>query len=180
MNAEYLVRKLSLVEHPEGGYFRQTYKSNIPFNLPRYDGPRSAGTAIYYLLKSGQFSMFHKMRSDEIWHFYAGSTLVLHIIGTNGEAKTVLLGNDLRKGQVFQAVIKAGDWFAASVSRPSSYSFVGCTVSPGFEYQDWELGGRETLLKEYPKHRGIIEKYTKGPPRNLHHAKRRVHRKRRA
>jgi uncharacterized protein len=161
MKAEYLVRKLSMEKHPEGGYFRQTYKSDRQFTLEGYDGPRSAGTAIYYLLKSGQFSAFHRMRSDEVWHFYEGSALALHIIESDGCLKTVILGKDPRKEQVFQAAVKAGNWFAASVVRSGSYSLVGCTVVPGFEYQDWEMGDRDTLLNEYPAHKKIIEKYTR-------------------
>lgn len=159
MKAEYWVRKLSLQEHPEGGYFRQTFKSDRQFALPGYDGPRSAGTAIYYLLKSGQFSAFHRVKSDEIWHFYAGSALALHVIDSRGGLKKVLLGR--RQGQVFQAAVRAGSWFAASVARSNSYSLVGCTVAPGFEYQDWELGDREALLREYPRHKKIIGKYTR-------------------
>ncbi len=161
MKAEYLIQKLSLAEHPEGGYFRQTFKSDKQFHLPGFDGPRSASTAIYYLLKSGQFSAFHRMRSDEIWHFYAGSALALHVIERGGHLRKVVLGNDPKRGQVFQAAVRVGDWFAASVIKPRSYSLVGCTVAPGFEYQDWEMADRETLLREHPGHRRIITKYTR-------------------
>ncbi len=161
MKAEHWVKKLSLEEHPEGGYFRQTYKSDMQFTLPGYDGPRSAGTAIYYLLKSGQLSAFHRLKSDEVWHFYTGSALALHLIDTGGRLGRVLLGNDFSRGQAFQAVVRAGTWFATSVVRQRSYSLVGCTVAPGFEYRDWELGDRETLVREYPAHRKTIEKYTR-------------------
>jgi predicted cupin superfamily sugar epimerase len=161
MKPEYLIRKLSLAEHPEGGYFRQTHKSDKQFDLPGYDSPRSACTTIYYLLKSSQFSAFHRIRSDEIWHFYAGSALALHVIERGGHLRKIVLGNDPGKSQVFQAVVRAGDWFAASVVKTGLYSLVGCTVAPGFEYQDWELADRETLLKVYPRHRKIICKYTR-------------------
>lgn len=161
MKAEYLIQKLSLEEHPEGGYFSQTFKSDKQFDLPGYGGPRSACTAIYYLLKSGQFSAFHRVRSDELWHFYAGSALVLYVIEKGGRLRRIVLGSNLSRDQVFQAAVSAGDWFAASVVRPRSYSLVGCTVAPGFEYQDWELADRETLLKEHPEHRRIIVKYTR-------------------
>lgn len=161
MKAEYWVKKLAMEEHPEGGYFVQTFKSDRQFALPGYEGPRSACTAIYYLLESGQFSAFHRMKSDEIWHFYAGGPLALYIIDSSGNLKKVVMGRDPGNAQVFQATVKAGSWFAASVVGPRSYSLVGCIVAPGFEYQDWELGNRNDLASRYPRHRRIIKKYTR-------------------
>jgi uncharacterized protein len=160
-DAEYWINKLNLQKHPEGGFFVQTYKSNKLVNLPEYDGPRYACTAIYYLLTGEEFSSFHKIRSDEMWHFYTGSSLTLHIIEANGRLNEVRLGADIDKGESFQAVVKSNSWFAASVNNNSSYSLVGCTVSPGFDYHDWELGDIETLIKLYSKHKSIIEKYTR-------------------
>ena len=120
---------------------------------------RSASTAIYYLLRSGQFSAFHRIKSDELWHFYAGSPLVLHVI-EQGRLGTITLGRDHRS-QTLQAAVKGGCWLAASVGGKRSYSLVGCTVAPGFDFEDWEMGDRNKLLKKYPKYRSTIEKYTR-------------------
>ena len=158
--AEYWVNKLRLQKHPEGGYFVETYRSEKVVNLPDYDGSRHACTAIYFLLEGDQFSSFHTMESDELWHFYAGSSLTLHIIRTDGSLIDVRLGTDIDKSETFQTVVKSGSWFAASINNPNSYSLVGCTASPGFDYRDWKLGDVEMLAKRYPQHRSIIEKYT--------------------
>jgi predicted cupin superfamily sugar epimerase len=159
--AIYWINKLNLQEHPEGGYFVETYKSEKLVNLPEYNGPRHACTAIYYLLTGEQFSSFHRIKSDEIWHFYVGSSLSLYTIETDGKLNQVRLGPDIDNGEKFQAVLKSGSWFAASVVAHHSYCLVGCTVSPGFDYHDWELGNVEMLTKTYPQHKSIIEKYAR-------------------
>ena len=159
--AEYWINKLKLHKHPEGGYFVETYKSEKFVNLHEYDGPRHACTAIYYLLVGDEFSSFHRIKSDELWHFYAGSSLTLYIIGTDGKLNKIRLGTDIDSGETFQGVVKSGSWFAASINDHDSYSLVGCTVSPGFDSRDWELGEFEILNKAYPQHKSIIEKYVK-------------------
>ena len=166
MNQEAIdwINKLNLKEHPEGGYFVETYKSEKFVNLPEYGGPRHACTAIYYLLAGDQFSLFHRIKSDEMWHFYAGGSLSLQIIqgqGNNSKLIEIILGSRIDYKETFQAVIKAGSWFAASLIDHNSYSLVGCTVSPGFDYRDWELGSVEMLSKMYPQHKSVIEKYTR-------------------
>lgn len=154
------VRALGLKEHPEGGYFRETYRAEMKVDAPGFEGRRSAGTAIYYLLESSQFSTFHRIKSDEIWHFYAGSPLAVHVIEEDdGRYRKMTLGRG--KGQSLQAVVNAGCWFAASVQRPRSYSLVGCTVAPGFDFRDWEAGKRNELLASYPDHKEIIVKFTR-------------------
>lgn len=159
-NAEYWINKLNLQEqHPEGGYFAETYKSEKLVGLPEYDGPRRACTAIYYMLTGEQFASFHIMRSDELWHFYAGNSLTLYIIERDGRLSELRLGADIDKGEFLQAIVKSCSWFAASVNNTSSYSLVGCTVSPGFDYRDWKLGDIKTLVTLYPQHQSIIEKY---------------------
>jgi uncharacterized protein len=125
------------------------------------DGSRNTCTAIYYLLEGDQFSSFHTLKSDEIWHFYIGSSLTLHIIETDGSLREIILGSDTDSNkETFQAVVKAGAWFAASVNDHNSYSLVGCTVSPGYDYRDWKSVGRGILTKKFPQHKSIIEKYT--------------------
>jgi hypothetical protein len=152
-----LVKKLGLKKHPEGGYFKQTYRSDMMVNVAGYDGQRNISTAIYCLRVGGQYSAFHKMKSDEIWHHYAGGSLTLYAINEYGTLSRIRLG----RGGTPQAVIKVGTWFAAALNNKKSYSLVGCTMSPGFDYRDWELGKRDELARMYPPHRALIERYTK-------------------
>lgn len=159
--ANFWIKKLKLSKHPEGGYFAESYKSNKIIRLSGYDGGRSTCTAIYYLLTGKQFSSFHIMKSDEIWHFYSGSTMRLYIIDSKGKLTKAFLGPNISKGEMFQLTIRSGCWFAASVNEKKSYSLVGCTVSPGFDYKDWKIGNRKRLAELYPQHTHIIEKYTK-------------------
>ena len=159
--AKFWIKKLNLSKHPEGGYFAESYKSDKIIRLSGYDGARSACTAIYYLLTGNQFASFHIMKSDEIWHFYSGSSMTLYIIDSKGKLKEAFLGPNISKGETFQLTIKSGCWFAASLNEKRSYSLVGCTVSPGFEYKDWEIGNRKRLAELYPQHKQIIERYTK-------------------
>jgi uncharacterized protein len=160
-DASYWINKLNLHKHPEGGYFFRTYESGKFVDLPEYNGSRHTCTAIYYLLVRDEFSSFHRLKSDELWHFYTGSSLTLYIIETDGRLNEVILGPDIDNRETFQAVVKSGSWFAASVNDHNSYSLIGCTVSPGFDYRDWELGEMETFIKMYPQHKSIIEKYTR-------------------
>jgi len=165
-NARYWIEKLQLEAHPEGGYFRQTYKADLL--LPRaalpagFTGGRAASTAIYFLLEGKNFSTFHRLRSDEVWHFYAGEPLVVHVIEPEGKYSSILLGNDLEAGQVPQAAVGAGCWFASHVADWDSFAVVGCTVAPGFDFDDFELEKRAELVAKYPQHRELIERLTRG------------------
>ena len=156
-----LIQKYNLEPHPEGGWYKQTYKSNEEINagaLPeRFGANRAFSTAIYFLLEKGNFSAFHRIRSDECWHFYAGDPLVIYIIEQNGELKIISLGNDLEKGHSFQYVVPANCWFASRPAPGSEHCFVGCTVSPGFEFEDLELADQTELSVMYPQHKSIIK-----------------------
>jgi len=162
---DYWIEKLQLQSHPEGGYFRETYRSEEfikKSHLPsRYTSARNYSTAIYYLLKGHQFSSLHRLRTDEVWHFYIGSSLTLHIIDQGGNYSKVTLGTDFERGENFQATVSAGCWFGATVDDSNSFSFVGCSLAPGFDFADFELGERRKLLKEFPAHKKIIEMLTK-------------------
>ncbi len=162
--AQYWIGKLSLDPHPEGGWFRETYRSDeivVQDSLPeRYDGPRAFCTLIYFLLESGQVSRLHRLKSDEQWHFYTGSSLTIHIINPQGQYAQQQLGSDAEKGESFQAIIPAGCWFGATVNAEDSYTLIGCLVSPGFDFGDFELGTRSELLSRYPRHAVIIQKLT--------------------
>jgi uncharacterized protein len=156
-DAARLIKRLGLEKHPEGGYFKQTYTAHTIVNVEGYDGPRPVSTAIYYMLVADQFSAFHRIRSDELWHHYAGSSLTLYAID-NGELSEIKMGKS--RGEAAQVAIKANTWFAASLNDKKSYCLLGCTVSPGFDYLDWKVGRRNELVKMYPQHRRIIERYT--------------------
>ena len=156
-----LIQKYNLEPHQEGGWYKQTYKSNEEINadaLPeRFGAKRAFSTAIYFLLEKGNFSAFHRIKSDECWHFYAGDPLVIYIIEQNRELKIISLGNDLEKGHSFQYVVPANCWFAGRPAPGSEYCFVGCTVSPGFEFEDLELADHTELSVMYPQHKSIIK-----------------------
>jgi len=150
--------------HPEGGYFAESYRSAeiIPQDaLPkRFEGDRNFSTAIYFLLESHQFSALHRIQSDEMWHFYAGSPLYVFYIDNQGMVQTIKLGDSPENGEVFQAVVPAGVWFGSKPAQTDNYSLVGCTVAPGFNFADFELSGREKLLQQYPEHGEIIKLLT--------------------
>jgi uncharacterized protein len=165
LDAEYWIEKLNLQPHAEGGYFRQTYRADLvlPKNcVPGFDGARAVSTAIYFLLESENFSAFHRLRSDEIWHFYAGESVLVHVIAEDGEYSSISLGANPEGGEEFQAVVKAGCWFASEVRNKKSWALVGCTVSPGFDFADFDLAKREQLVRSYPQHRELIERLTRG------------------
>lgn len=164
--ARYWVEKLQLEPHPEGGYFRQTYRSE--FILARealpvgFGGARAASTAIYFLLEGKNFSAFHRLKSDEVWHFYAGEPLRVHVIDRVGKYFSIRLGSDLEAGEVPQAVVPAGCWFASHVADWRGFAVVGCTVAPGFDFEDFEMGKRAELVARYPEQREVIEGLTRG------------------
>ena len=164
-NAEYWIEKLALQRHPEGGFFRETYRAELQIgaeSLPvQFKGSRAVSTGIYFLLQRDDFSAFHRLRSDEMWHFYVGSGLLVHVIDAAGKYSTVRLGDDPEAGEVFQTVVTAGCWFGSEVRDQSGYGLVGCTVAPGFTFEDFEMGKRAELLRNYPAHRGIIERLTR-------------------
>jgi predicted cupin superfamily sugar epimerase len=163
-DAGYWIEKLGLTRHPEGGFYRETYRSaeTIPMNaMPeRYGGARPFSTAIYFLLSGEEFSAFHRIKSDELWHFYCGSSLTIHVIDHAGAYSEIMLGSDLGKGESFQAAVKAGCWFGAGLNDPHSYALVGCTVAPGFDYRDFEMADRKELIRRYPEHAEIIARLT--------------------
>ena len=126
-----------------------------------FTGARAASTAIYFLLEGKNFSAFHRLRSDEVWHLYAGEALVVHVIEPDGNYSAIGLGTDLEAGQVLQAVVRAGCWFASHVADWKSFALVGCTVAPGFDFADFEMAKREELAARYPQHRELIEQLTR-------------------
>lgn len=163
LTAEELITNLQLVRHPEGGWFRENYRSGESLSgnaLPeRFGGSRSFSTAIYFLLEAGDISALHRIKSDEIWHFYAGSPLVIHAIHPDGRYQPQHLGVDTAGGELYQAVVPHGCWFGAEST--GAFTLVGCTVSPGFDFADFEMADRQELSACYPQHRELIERLTR-------------------
>lgn len=157
-----LVDRLELTPHPEGGFYKQTYKDDGLVEGYRgidLEKPHAASTAIYFLMTEGNFSAFHRLKQDEVWHFYEGSALSVHIIRTDGSHQEIRIGRNLEAGEVYQAVVKRGDVFGSCVD--SGYALVGCTVAPGFEFEDFELLQKADLIQAYPMHRELIERLTR-------------------
>jgi uncharacterized protein len=165
LSASYWVEKLNLLPHPEGGYFKQTYESNENIaakNLPtRFGGDRSFSTAIYFLIEGNNFSAFHKIKSDEVWHFYYGQPLEVYYIDYLKELVIIKLGQNPENGEVMQAVVPAGSWFGSKMANNETYCLVGCTVSPGFNFADFQMADRAVLLAEYPRFESIIKQLTR-------------------
>jgi predicted cupin superfamily sugar epimerase len=161
ISSQHLIELYKLQPHPEGGHYLRTYCSTEQISavsLPeRFKANRFISTAIYFLLEGKQFSAFHRIKSDELWHFYAGCGLSIYVIHPNGEGEILKLGNDIENGYSFQQVVKAGCWFASKPADENGFAFVGCTVAPGFDFEDFEMGEKEELMKAFPKHRTWFE-----------------------
>lgn len=164
-DADHWIRALGMQPHREGGHFRETWRSpeSVAVGaLPeRFDGPRALGTAIYYLLRTSEHSCLHRLRADEVWHLYDGGPLQLHVLTPEGEYRRTLLGLDLAAGESPQVVVPHGCWFGAETPEGVNYALAGCTVHPGFEYEDHELGVRDELLARHPDHRELILRLTR-------------------
>jgi len=161
-NAEYWIQHLQLIPHPEGGFYREIYRSNIEADKKglhyTFNGPRRLCTSIYYLLRSGEFSRFHRLRSDEIWYYHYGSSIKIVIIDQEGHKHVKILGQRAEKAEHLQVFVPGGAIFGAELLNNNSFSIMSCLVSPGFEFEDFELFEKEDLLQAYPKHADIIEK----------------------
>lgn len=161
-NADYWVSKLGLLPHPEGGYYKRTFESEERTSDEEltvdFDGKRKLYTSIYFLLTTNDVSHFHRLKSDELWYYHAGSPLTIHIIHGNGEYEEIKLGMNLDNGEVLQALVPKNSIFGSSVTEKDACSLVGCMVSPGFEFQDFELFTQAELLAQYPSHKEIIMK----------------------
>ncbi len=164
--AAYWIERLHLARHPEGGWFRETYRAveAIPIaGLPnRFQGERAFSTAIQFLLERNDHSALHRLKSDEMWHFYDGAPLTVHLVAPDGRHQPILLGRDPENGEQFQAVAPAGYWFGAEVAGFGDFSLVGCTVAPGFDFSDFEIGARNDLAKLFPQHEALIGRLSKG------------------
>lgn len=154
------IAALGLEPHPEGGFYRRNYTAECCVSPENFAAERPVASAIYYLLPATQFSALHRIKSDELWHFYAGGGLKIYVITPEGELKILRLGLDLVQGEQPQQLVPAGYWFGASVAQ-GEYVLVGCTVAPAFDFADFELGKRAELLAAYPQHTALIEFLTR-------------------
>ena len=158
-DARAVALAFGLAPHPEGGYYRETFRATLAVEAPQ--GLRAASTAIYFLLPAGSFSALHRVRSDEVWHHYEGDAVELYTLSEGGQAQVVRLGNDLARGDRPQRVVPAGVWQAA-VAVGDRYALCGCTVAPGFDFADFELPARAALIRRFPAIRELVERLTRG------------------
>ncbi|TVR15415.1 MAG: cupin domain-containing protein [Balneolaceae bacterium] len=160
---EELISKLSMQPHPEGGFYAETYRSEGAHQgeSEQFPNARNFKTGIYYLLGSGDTSHFHRIKSDEMWHHYEGSSITIHMIHQDGLYRAVYLGKNFDSQQLPQLVVPANTWFGVTVDDENSYALCGCTVSPGFDFRDFEMAGRYQMLQAFPEHEAIIKKLTK-------------------
>ena len=162
LKAKQYIKKLKLKKHQEGGYFREIYRSGeiiTAEHLPaRFKSSRNFSTSIYFLLEGKQFSSFHLLQSDELWHFYDGCDVIIYVINNKGKLSIEKIGRG--KNCKFQITIEKNNWFAAELADKKSFALIGCTVSPGFEFEDFVMGNRAELIKQFPKYQRVIEKFT--------------------
>ena len=159
-----LVKAYNLAKHPEGGFYKETYRADALIDqhaLPvAFSGSRNVSTAIYYLLPEGEKSRLHRILSDEIWHFYLGGPLEIIEISVEGDLRKTVLGQNIHNGEVVQHMVPAGSWFGARPLAGSEFCFVGCTVAPGFDFADFEMAERSGLVDLFPVHENLIKEMT--------------------
>lgn len=156
--AQDLIQQLRLQPHPEGGYYRETYRAALETTAAN-GASRNVSTAIYYLLENDNRSHFHRIQSDELWFFHQGQPLEVLLL-QDGQLTTLTLGHAVERGELPQAVVPAHTWFGARVRDGAGFSLVSCTVAPGFDFADFELADRARLTQEFPSQAAIIEAFT--------------------
>jgi predicted cupin superfamily sugar epimerase len=139
MTAREYVSKLEMSPHPEGGFYKECFRSKQSIQFPGFEVERSVSTSIYFLLMKGQTSALHRIKSDEIWYFHDGQTLEIIELDEEGNEKITLLGKNISNNETLQHVVPANTWFGARLAEGSEYCLVGCQVSPGFDFRDFEL-----------------------------------------
>jgi predicted cupin superfamily sugar epimerase len=157
--ADYWINHLDLEPHPEGGYYKEIFRSKHEVFRAAGDTKRAALTSIYYLLESSDFSGFHRLKSDELWYFHKGEPIFIHVIDEGGAYEYIEL-SDSTSGNL-QAVVEANCWFAAEIPSKSSFSLVSCAVAPGFDFAEFEMAKKQFLLEEFPRHEAIINKWSR-------------------
>jgi predicted cupin superfamily sugar epimerase len=151
---EQLIEQLDLKPHPEGGYYKETYRS-----IENTNGNRSLMTSIYFLLTSDNVSHFHKIKSDEHWFYHAGDSLTVHLLNENGHEE-LKLGPNFENGEAFHHIVPKNTIFGSSIEKENGFSLVSCVVAPGFDFEDFELLNSTELLRHFPDEKEIITKLT--------------------
>jgi predicted cupin superfamily sugar epimerase len=162
--AEFWIEHLQLSQHPEGGFFRETWRSTGSYHFSGhrvFSGDRPFATSIYYLLQASECSRLHMIKSDELWFFHEGSPLTVHLFHPEGISSSFLLGNN-SSGEVLQGAVRAGTWFGAlhEHQTPDAYSLVSCVVAPGFDFKDFSFADRDDLIRQFPLQKELIERLT--------------------
>jgi hypothetical protein len=164
IKASEYIEALNMQKHIEGGYYVETYRSQYSVPAENLDdgfsGKRNLMTSIYFLLEGKDISKLHKVRGDEIWFFHDGTPAIIEIINPNGAIDKMILGTDVKSGQLPQVIIPADTWFTAKIAEENSYILLACTVAPGFEFEDFELADPEKLVVEFPHLKEFILKST--------------------
>jgi predicted cupin superfamily sugar epimerase len=166
LTAEQLIRFFAMKPLPhEGGYYVETYRASEKIGPqalpPRYAGDRSFGTSILYLLTPATFSALHRLKSDEVFHFYLGDPVTMLRLHPDGTSEIITLGHDILNGQRIQLTVPAGTWQGGFLNEGSRFALMGTTVAPGFESADFELAARAELLEQYPDQRDLILRLTR-------------------
>jgi len=164
LDAQALIRMLDLKPLPgEGGYYAETYRAEGGFSAetlsPRYGSPRAAATAIFYLLAAGNHSALHRLKSDEVYHFYLGDPVEMLNLRPDGTGEVVILGQDLAAGHRLQHAVPRGVWQGSHLVPGGNFALMGTTVAPGFEFDDFELGDARALAADYPAYAGLIRTF---------------------
>lgn len=154
-SAEYYINNLNMEKHIEGGYFKESFRSQDEVNKDK-----KLWSSIYFLLRTGEVSNFHRLKSDELWYYHDGEALTIYIITPEGELITKKLGKNIEKGEAPQVLVEKGCIFGSAMNN-DGYALVGCMVSPAFQYDEFELFKRDDLLELYPNHKDIIIKLTR-------------------
>ncbi|BCJ98657.1 cupin domain-containing protein [Anaerocolumna chitinilytica] len=161
--ADYFIKNLNMISHPEGGFYKEIHTSEETITANglhvSFEGSRMLWTSIYFLLRDGEVSNFHRLKSDEMWYYHSGSPLTIYMISPTGELTTEQLGLDIKHGEKPQVLVPQNYIFGSAMNN-NGYALVGCMVSPGFEFRDFELFKRNELLERYPEHQQIILKLT--------------------
>ena len=162
-NFQRLIELLQLESHPEGGWYKEVYRSEARHQTDGdvFPSGRNFATAIYFLITAGNFSAFHRIKSDETWHFYSGDAIEVIEINKEGSLIKTILGSNIVEGHVFQYTVQGGNWFASRVYDKGNWSLTGCTVAPGFDFRDFEMAKRAQLLHDFPQHQKIITDLTR-------------------
>ena len=162
MDAETIIQQLGLQPHPEGGFYRETYRCDEKIaaaGLPtRYGSDRNLSTAIYYLMTPDSYSALHRVQSDEVFHFYAGDPVTMLQLHGDGRGESIILGQDILAGQQLQVVVPSGAWQGMTLNDGGAFALLGATVSPGFDFADFEGGAGDVLTRQYPSFAAWIER----------------------